>query len=535
MTELADVFGGGSASAYGINDQGVVVGGASLPGGSRHAFIEYPGGPIEDLNNYIDPSLGWSLGQAYAINDRGQILVAANDAAGHDRTVLLTPTPEPPSLFISAGRRTGPRIDKYRASRTMRGALVLLRSTRCRFQLSGGSEDVSTSMDARCPGAALGNRGNAPRQEKGQFLRRVEKQYRQRTGYFRTLRGESVEPRNMLTAVVEVWNPAGDPNPEWTSNVTAHRAQDWLLLNANGTYSASYWINGTVAQFPAMGTSSASPAVVSVSSDGADAVFASEINFTGVTLENLLNSISTPSASYYSFQTADTNPTAGNDQLQVGQDGTSIETDQASASLPNVATFAVAIAQYGSGSSPNTVTIASGASGSTGTVVFTTPNTYSGGTYLAQGTTLNINSIGSLGTASTPLIFQGDATLQAAAPLTISQNVVVDCFPLNNSTYSYTATFDSDGQALDLTGTIASTSSAVGAAVSVVDGSTSHTGSFTIDADQTLGSLDATGGELNVAANVTVTGHADPTGVPRSRERGRKAAYHGNRRIALCV
>ncbi len=75
---------------------------------------------------------------------------------------------------------------------------------------------------------------------------------------------------------------------------------------------------------------------------------------------------------------------------------------------------------------------------------------------------------------------------------------------MNNSTYSYTATFDTDGQALDLTGTIASTSSAVGAAVSVVDSSTSHTGSFTIDADQTLGSLDATGGELNVAANLTV-------------------------------
>ncbi len=283
--------------------------------------------------------------------------------------------------------------------------------------------------------------------KKGQFLRRVEKQYRQRTGYFRTLRGESVEPRNMLTAVVEVWNPAGDPNPEWTSNIAAHRAEDWLLLNANGTYSASYWINGAVAQFPAMGTSSASPAVVSVSSDALDAVYASEIDFTGVTLANLLNSVNTPSASYYSFQTADTNPTAGNDQLQVGQDGTSIETDQASASLPNVATFAVAIAQYGSGSSPNTVTIASGASGSTGTVVFTTPNTYSGGTYLAQGASLNINSIGALGTASTPLIFQGDATLQAAAPLTISQNVVVDCFPLNNSTYSYTATFDTDGQA----------------------------------------------------------------------------------------
>ncbi len=101
MTELADVFGGGSASAYGINDQGVVVGGASLPDGSGHAFIEFPGGPMEDLNNFIDPSLGWTLGQAYAINDRGQILVAANDAAGHDRTVLLTPTPEPPSLFIA--------------------------------------------------------------------------------------------------------------------------------------------------------------------------------------------------------------------------------------------------------------------------------------------------------------------------------------------------------------------------------------------------------------------------------------------------
>ena len=101
MTDLGNAFGGDISSADAINDQGVIVGAASLPGGSGHAFIEFPGGPMGDLNDFIDPTAGWTLGEALAINGQGQILVAANDAAGHDRAVLLTPIPEPSSLILA--------------------------------------------------------------------------------------------------------------------------------------------------------------------------------------------------------------------------------------------------------------------------------------------------------------------------------------------------------------------------------------------------------------------------------------------------
>jgi len=96
---MADLgtLGGNSSEALGVNDQGWVVGDSLLPEGSAEqvsAFV-YDGTTMWNLNDLIDPSLGYTLYYAYDINNSGQIVV---EAANPDRTVcalLLTPIPEP--------------------------------------------------------------------------------------------------------------------------------------------------------------------------------------------------------------------------------------------------------------------------------------------------------------------------------------------------------------------------------------------------------------------------------------------------------
>jgi hypothetical protein len=53
-----------------------------------------------DLNDSIDPSSGWTLAEAHAINDAGQI-VGSGFHNGAMRAYLITPIPEPFTLTLS--------------------------------------------------------------------------------------------------------------------------------------------------------------------------------------------------------------------------------------------------------------------------------------------------------------------------------------------------------------------------------------------------------------------------------------------------
>ena len=90
------------SAAQGINVSGQVVGWSdtsnsnaanfyNCAAGSRHAVL-FSDGTLTDLNSLIDPSTGWCLQFASAINDLGQIAGSGVDPTGRLHAYLLTPT-----------------------------------------------------------------------------------------------------------------------------------------------------------------------------------------------------------------------------------------------------------------------------------------------------------------------------------------------------------------------------------------------------------------------------------------------------------
>jgi len=96
--DLGTVDGDLCSRSLGLNARGQVVGKSTDCFNALHAFVWEEGGPMLDLNTLIAPGSGWQLTRAININDRGEILVAADpvgvtptddDDLGH--LVLLVP------------------------------------------------------------------------------------------------------------------------------------------------------------------------------------------------------------------------------------------------------------------------------------------------------------------------------------------------------------------------------------------------------------------------------------------------------------
>jgi probable HAF family extracellular repeat protein len=98
VTDLG-TLGGTSSEACAINNRGLVVGNAATSSGETHAFLYDGSGPMQDLNNLIDPSSGWQLNWADGINDSGQI-VGIGQIGGQYRAFLLTSVPEPSTIAL---------------------------------------------------------------------------------------------------------------------------------------------------------------------------------------------------------------------------------------------------------------------------------------------------------------------------------------------------------------------------------------------------------------------------------------------------
>jgi probable HAF family extracellular repeat protein len=106
-----------------VNSIGQVVGTSFVDDGSglgisaQHAFI-YRDGAMTDLNSLIGSSTGWTLWEATAINDSGQIVGSGTNAAGESHAFLLTPVPEPSTwAAIIGGVITAGGLWRYRVRR----------------------------------------------------------------------------------------------------------------------------------------------------------------------------------------------------------------------------------------------------------------------------------------------------------------------------------------------------------------------------------------------------------------------------------
>jgi probable HAF family extracellular repeat protein len=83
-------LGGSQSKACGVNADGRVVGWARRASGGMRAFI-YSDGTMVDLNTLLPADSDWTLTQATAINDAGQIVGSGNNPAGKIHAFLLTP------------------------------------------------------------------------------------------------------------------------------------------------------------------------------------------------------------------------------------------------------------------------------------------------------------------------------------------------------------------------------------------------------------------------------------------------------------
>jgi probable HAF family extracellular repeat protein len=99
VTDLGTIPGGSGSQAYGINASGQVAGYAYANGGGERAFL-YSNGTMADLNLLIDPTSGWTLTEATAINNNGWIVGYGTNASGQQDAFLLTPTPEPSTILL---------------------------------------------------------------------------------------------------------------------------------------------------------------------------------------------------------------------------------------------------------------------------------------------------------------------------------------------------------------------------------------------------------------------------------------------------
>src|SRR5215218_6346129 len=91
MTDLG-TLGGTSSEAKGINKSGQVVGWSDNSSGERRAFFYDSANGMKDLNDLIPADSGWTIHEARAINNNGQIAATGYKDGVGQHALLLSPT-----------------------------------------------------------------------------------------------------------------------------------------------------------------------------------------------------------------------------------------------------------------------------------------------------------------------------------------------------------------------------------------------------------------------------------------------------------
>jgi len=90
IKDLGVLKGGTYSIGFGVNDSNVVVGYGNISTNAAHAMIWTSSGGMQDLNSLIPSSSGWTLINANAINNAGQI-TGYGSKNGHNHAFVLTP------------------------------------------------------------------------------------------------------------------------------------------------------------------------------------------------------------------------------------------------------------------------------------------------------------------------------------------------------------------------------------------------------------------------------------------------------------
>jgi probable HAF family extracellular repeat protein len=95
-------LGGAESHPMGMNDHGDVVGWSYLPDGSVAPFVWfYATGMMHNLNEFVDPASGWTVGEANDINNYGQIC-GSGGKAGVSGAIRF----DPPAVGAQYGKLT---------------------------------------------------------------------------------------------------------------------------------------------------------------------------------------------------------------------------------------------------------------------------------------------------------------------------------------------------------------------------------------------------------------------------------------------
>jgi probable HAF family extracellular repeat protein len=90
IKDLGVLKGGTYSVAFGVNDSDVVVGYGNVASNAPHAMIWMSSAGMRDLNSLIPKTSGWTLINANAINNVGQI-TGYGSRNGHNHAFVLTP------------------------------------------------------------------------------------------------------------------------------------------------------------------------------------------------------------------------------------------------------------------------------------------------------------------------------------------------------------------------------------------------------------------------------------------------------------